>query len=419
MSNWEIVRDNKISNPNSEWEQVNSNTPSSPNLSGIYNFLVSHPKTASIISKPAELLAKPASFINNLVEKARLPSIAGGALQGLADTGISAANVPLELLGKKPISHPDLQKYLPQDELSKLAFTGGEIGGSIPVTGGTYSALGKLTPEVQGIKRLLETSGRGAVTGGIVGENLPGGRESGAITGGILPEINNFRPKVISNNIIGHKKNVENIYKQAYDDFFDKAEDVGVEKVPPPNIDFNRVLKNTQSHYHESLENYLKNPTLNNAHDAQSDLFRYIKDNKNQSLTKSQAKTYNQAVKARNHINTSIYTELNRYPESELNTTYANLSKGYKRDVVPYKDKNIINYQNKKLSGNKLIKSLLNNDEFMSKESSKYPELQLHQFINNPLGKWIAGGAAAGVSAGLGLKATSGYGNVQNNYYQK
>lgn len=419
MSNWEIVRDNNSINSNSPWEEVNNNTQPSANLSGIYNFLVNHPKTASIISKPAEILAKPAALINHLVEKARLPSIAGGALQGLADTGISAVNVPLELLGKKPISHPDLQKYLPQDMLSKAAFTGGEIGGSIPVTGGVYSSLGKLSPEVSGVKRLLENSVRGSITGGIVGDNLPGGRETGAITGAILPDINNLRPKVISNNIIKNKKNVEDIYENAYNDFFDHAEDVGVEKVPIPNMDYSRVLNKTQSHYNESLENYLKNPTLKNAHDAQSDLFKYLKDKKSANLTTSQSKTYNQALKARNQINSSIYHALDQYPESELNKTYSNLSKGFKRDVIPYRDKNIIQYQSGKISGNKLIKRLLNNDEFMTKESSKYPELKLHELINNPIGKWIAGGSAGGIAAGLGLKATSGYGNVQNNYYQK
>ncbi len=127
-----------------------------------------------------------ASKFNKAVEASRLPSMAGGFLQNAGDMGASIANVPLGIVGAPKVPHPDLQKYLPQDLVSKGAFLGGELGGGFGGWLKAQRAISKLLPEMKALPKVARESLSGLMTGGLIGEDSEGsGRALSAGLGAI------------------------------------------------------------------------------------------------------------------------------------------------------------------------------------------------------------------------------------------
>jgi hypothetical protein len=127
-----------------------------------------------------------ASKFNRAVETSRLPSMAGGFLQSAGDMGASILNVPLGIVGAPKVPHPDLQKYLPQDLLSRGAFLGGELGGGLGGWLKTQKVISKLLPEMKRLSKLAKESLSGLMTGGLIGEDSEGnGRALSSALGSI------------------------------------------------------------------------------------------------------------------------------------------------------------------------------------------------------------------------------------------
>ncbi len=149
----------------------------------------------SLLSKAGNI----AGGFNEAVESSQLPSLAGGFLQGAGDVGASLANVPLSLISKITgknvnIAHPDLGQYLPKDDLSKLAFGGGEIGSMVPafMSGAGIASQGELASKMAELGRLPGLIGKsieGAGTGAAIGENDQGNRTAATVLGGVAEPV--------------------------------------------------------------------------------------------------------------------------------------------------------------------------------------------------------------------------------------
>lgn len=338
-----------------------------------------------------------AGKFNKAVEASRLPSLAGGFLQGAGDLGASLANLPLELVGAPKVPHPHLEKYLPQDWMSKGAFLGGELGAGLPGWIGMQSKISKLLPEAQGLKRIGKEALAGAGTGYALGEEAPGGRDVSAALGALVPPTSGLRSSKIAENVVDYRNKISEEYSSRYKDLFKNAEEKGIKEIRKPNANFNNIIENFSPDLTKSIKKFLQDPTVENAHWAQSDLGAIIRKNKGKELSSSKDKAYQDAVIANKKLKGTIHSELSR--EKGLSPEYAKLTKGYAKDVVPYKyNKGINEYISGELKPSSLINKLSKSDKFMIKQGSKYPELQLRALLNSPLSKIGLGTAAAGLS---------------------
>src|SRR5688572_26220481 len=108
-----------VNGPDQELENLKRNHPY---IHKAAEFLAKNPTLGAITESTANFL----SPIKNVVEASHLPEIGGGIEQGLINTGISIANLPLEYVGKAfnkdlRIPHHDNERYL-NPEQSNMAF---------------------------------------------------------------------------------------------------------------------------------------------------------------------------------------------------------------------------------------------------------------------------------------------------------
>jgi hypothetical protein len=349
------------------------------------------------------------------VETARLPEMAGGFLQSAGDMVASVANIPAyaqEKMGREAsfrVPHPDFGQYLPQDMASKIAFGGGELAGALLPIGGGVAATSKLGIPAQ--------MAMGAGTGAILGEDKEGGRglssAIGAGTAGLLgagqKAYRAMSNKSIAKELQQTKKSAENAYKGMYKNFFDKVDN---RKIPEmidkrPTIDVRTLTQEGDNQYLKSLKRFYSNPTLKNAHDAQSDLFKYMKNLDVTDKTKGLA--YKEAQRIRNELNGNILNHLHEHNSLDLALELNNIGQGYKENVVPYlKSDALHKYSKGKISPSDLISDLLGNRgerEFLQEVGEHHPDLMRRKHIDDLvsnkylkalLGSGLGGGALYG-----------------------
>lgn len=348
-----------------------------------------------------------ADYFNKAVESTRLPQFAGGLLQGTGDIGASLANIIARPLGH-PISHPELQKYIPQDIGSQMAVGGGELASQIPLMTSGAGLIGKLTGF--GTKSGLSgKAAQGALSGALMGENNEGeGRLSGAIEGAAIPttmgiakNLTGLRSKNIAEKVMQGMKESKAEYAKKFGNIFKETESRGIaNKVKP--IDANERLLNRAGNkdYLYALEQYNKKPSIEKAHEAQSQLGKYIKDiGSPKSTLDRHAKE--EAKKVSKGLREHIAHQMQKTGNTDLALKYNEARKGYSQEVAPYlNSKAIKKFLNDELRPNKLASFLGKEEKFMSKLGQyRHPEIQQREMIKNILNSKIG---QYGIGTGLG-----------------
>lgn len=220
-----------------------------------------------------------------------------------------------------------------------------------------------------------------------------------------------FLPGSIGRELTANKQAVKKAAKHDYNELFADAKKHGIKDVPVPDINHERLLEHTSGREHEALHDYILHPTFENAHWAQSELgyvirhFDEIKKNAKTSggLRPSDNKTLKAAQDAQIKIKNAMHEQSGLAGHPELESRYKKLSADYANKVVPYgRLKELTQHEEKKLTNNNLIKSLLKNDEFMLGLGKQYKGMNLHKFIRSPLGMAIAVGLTGGKAAQIG-----------------
>lgn len=323
--------------------------------------------------------------------------LARGTAQGIADTGVSTGNLllggtenilglhnrPTEIAGMQPrpdigwnvdlprIPHPNLLNENPESSLEGAGQTIGELGSMLFAPGAAAY--------------------KGAKAAGNLLERIPG--TSRAIA-----------------KILSRDKDVAiNEAKAGYNDFFRAAEESGVEKIKPPKINVAQIVQHSSPNYHEALLKFQKDPTVENAHWAQSDLgflVRHLKKlDEKVGLASPQQKTLKEAIAAQNRLKQSMFAEEHLGKNPRFESKYNELSKDYAEKVIPYKQlKELSEFDNGKLKAKNLVKSLLSNDEFMLGLGKKYPSLMLNQVLKSKATKVLGASALAGLGYEEGKK---------------
>lgn len=367
-----------------------------------------------------------AGKFNQAIESSRLPAFAGGLLQGAGDIGASLANVPLELADKISgknikVPHPNLGQYLPSDLATQASFGAGELatpmggfGKLAGLTGKSLNATENIS-KIPLIGRLIAKPLEGAATGAAIGEDKEGNRGLGAIAGAAgntaLTLKDMMSSSKLAQGILNAKNSAKQKYSGLYEGLFNEANQKGLGDTPlrVPKIDSSLIKDNAADKYTKSLEDFNNNPTLENAHWAQSDMGKlddyYSKMYNRAGLTSPQIKAWKEVQDAQKKIRGSMFSGLTKNGSQDLANEYGKLTQGYKQEVVPYlKSKPISDLESNEITHKEFL-----NKKFKPSLKALHPELDRAQMINKfikmiPV-KSIIGGAAGAAGIGAGYNA--------------
>lgn len=221
--------------------------------------------------------------------------------------------------------------------------------------------------------------------------------------------LRKLSPANIAKNIVHTGENIKNKFsgpEGLYTNLFKSArqEGLGQVKVDPSKININKIQEFANPKYTESLEKFANNPDIENAHWAQSDLKKYIKYMSNKSsLTKPEQQSLKAATDAKNHIVENMFGK-----NENLTKSYSDITKGYRKEYIPYTNKHIQNYKNGDLLPEELIPKL-KTGKFAANRGEQHPELYSMDKIKN-LSKVLGIGGAATLG-GAGVKGLYNYFN--------
>lgn len=362
---------------------------------------------------PQRILSGMEGF-NDAMKASVIPAFAGGILQGAGDIGASVGNVGAAginaLFGTKyHIPHPDLGKYLPKTLAKKAAFGLGQISSQIPLYASGAGLLGRVT----GLGERAALGGKvaqGALSGALMGENKEGeGRLTGALVGGAIPVaqsayagLKGLKSKNIAKEVLTGKARAKEKYSQLFNDVFKKVEERGLDKgLSAQSADTKIMQKAGHGNYIESLKMYNKNPTLKGAHDAQSDLAKYINKigKPNNALDR---KAIAEAIKSQSALKNKISTQFEKTGNQALGKSYSLAREGYRKEFIPYtSSKSIKDLESGKLRPKKFASRIAQEEDFLSALSKKHPKIERRELLKkvakNPITKGVGIGVGASV----------------------
>jgi hypothetical protein len=301
---------------------------------------------------PEEISAGVGDTLKNPISGA--PRRAGNILSGLLEGAKGTYNLPLELntyLAKKGV--PLFKQTAPLAEKLKIGDTGLR-----------KAVMGEDRPEDE----LFQDIG---MLGGVM--SAP---ES--VTGK-LPAVTS---KGLMKRISKHKGSEIEGSSQAYNKLFSEAKKEGINYTPTGKIldkNADYIQKYTTKNENMALKDYMKEPTLENAHKAQSELGGVVrklqKANENTGyLPPAQMKLLKIAESARKEIQYSMFR---LHPE--LAERYAEITKNHLENVIPYTTlKSVKEFEKGKKLPKDALNELINDKEFMATLAKKYPGLKFH-----------------------------------------
>jgi hypothetical protein len=390
MSDWEVVRRNKKpkeAESESEWEVSTPRMAAAEKESKGFKGIAS-----DSFNKAIEAAMNIPSALINLPEE-----VYGAGKQALTEPKRALQNIGggFGELGHGVLSAPgDIRDYLAKKDIVSQNAPSFRLPESVLPKDYNYAeALGA----------------QGEQPGDTLLRGLPAGAAIAPFASAIASRIPGITNKAIAKRLSADKAAAIQEAGEGYNQFFNKAKNYGVEGIERPSIHAGDIVKNTISDHHDALKKFLDNPTLENAHWAQSDLGfaeRHLKKiHDTTGLSSGKLATLKNIKEARNRIKEAMFKEKNMQKNPEFEQHYNQLSDDYLEKVVPYKSlEDLSQFENKKLKASNLVKSLSNksNDEFMIAMGKKYPQIYLNKAFTNKIAKRLGLGVATGLGIGEG-----------------
>ena len=391
MSDWELVVDAPAKKPKkmeqSDWEVVPAAPASEQRQQESFG--------ASALKAPyrvgEDIYKGIASGIKSIPDyyksaKTEVPGVWGALkehpghalMQGLAGTQ--------ELINSLAQSPKGLASYA-ENRLNLLPKGSAEFVGKHLVPEDTTEAINQLfgDPKYAG-EKLIRGVGRNAL-------NLTG---IGAAAKTLNPL--NLTSKNIAKDVLkAEKKQVESHTKR-YNKIWNEAEKTGFNQVPVNqqllSDNLSTIEKYKTPKEYKSMEDFILDPTLQNAQKAQSDMgimHRKLEEkSRSGSLTSEEQALYKAAHDSEKHIEANMFKDAMGNSHDALQNKYKNLSRSYRENVVPYKyNRDIQNFKAKEMLPNELVNKL-SKGEFAAKKGSKHKAIG----IRNNLGPLTLGGTA-------------------------
>lgn len=324
-----------------------------------------------------------------------------GAGQTLGDIGASVLNYPIEKLesftGKQipHIPHPNLINQEPTGLAETIGQNVGQLGASFAIPFGAAGRVAKLLKSAPGLVRGLGAAGTGALEGYLGSED---NRKLGGVTGGLIGGAATAIPALvkagkaytsegIAKDIIKRFNKLKKEYNVKYDTLLEKAsEEAPTKKLKSTLVNRDLFIKGGFNKDLHALDKFNQNPTLENAHRAQSALGSIARESKakggdlNFDISKS-------ANIARDNLKNQIIENLQKIKNKKYHEEYKQLSENYKKDVVPYLESPTITKLTTK-KPNKLhpryaYKGLINEEETLSALGQHHPKLRQREILEN------------------------------------
>ncbi|HWW39677.1 hypothetical protein [Pedobacter sp.] len=176
------------------------------------------------------------------------------------------------------------------------------------------------------------------------------------------------------------------IAKKDYTKLFSEAHNAGLtHALPSPKIVdmHSNIVKNSQPKFHTALKKYLAEPTIENAHWANSELGAFERHldsiSRKTGLTPSQIKTYKNVLETRKGIKEAMFSKNAFGSNPKLAMGYTNLANKYRENVIPYtRLEDLSEYEAGKMRPKTAVKNLLKDEEFMVQLAKNHPGIFLH-----------------------------------------
>ncbi len=316
-----------------------------------------------------------------------------GLFQGLSDIGANIAQFPSDIYsavtGREGYHapKPSFRENYPQSPYGQIAGTIGEYAGPLLLPGVGAESLGS---------RALSKALYGAGIGAAESDSRILGGALGAL-GGVIPgAVNlakNSSSKKIAETLLKDKAAIKKEYTTHYSDLFKQAAEKGIKNVSKPKINIKTIEDSGMPKYYKALQQFIKNPSLENAHWAQSglgQLERKLNDVQERTgLTPPQNKAYKEVQNAKQKIQEAMFANHKLGSQPELAKRYSDISAGYKQNVVPWRSaKGLKDFNKGELKAKDLTSKLNANKKFMAQLGHEYPQLKLNQLSRNP---WVRG----------------------------
>jgi hypothetical protein len=222
----------------------------------------------------------------------------------------------------------------------------------------------------------------------------------------------NLTAKNIAKDVLNTADQNKKIYSGLYTNLWNESAKNGINDMSHivPSIDINTLRQFSPKKKIVGVEDFLKNPTLENAHRAKSDLLAM--DRKLNDLTTMNRGEQKHSTAVKNAIS-DIQDNMFKNPQGQLNNSlldkYNTIQKGYATEVVPYKNKAINKFKQNKISAKELVNSL-SRGEFNAMRGQYHPAIGIRNMLRNH--PYVYG---LGTGAGIAGAAKMLYDNIMRN----
>lgn len=353
-----------------------------------------------------------------------LKSSTAGLIKGVEQTGANILSTPGALLNQfagtqfQPVQVPESidptkQWQLSQHPLALAAQKLPELLTPFTIGIGLQHLAGTRLPPTAGIPTRAASAG---AIGYATGPGMEKEKSLTALGTAAIPAIGGLTEAGIGKRVTGLTKQQHEIYGQKYNQLFSQAEQLpGKKELRLPSAlqtgDAITNLKGMGAKYTESLKRFRANPTLKNAHDAQSDInagIRAIENKRKQGIATTKQENF-AADKGQDYIariRGEIMRHLTEKGAPELAENYGKLTTGYKTEVAPlkFKEAEKARVGKEKISKSLVGRAALNKQEQLEQAglAEQIPGYRMRQRLEPTMGLIKKG-------AGVGLLGAAGY----------
>lgn len=313
-----------------------------------------------------------------------------GALNEIGNQGSSVAN----LIPGVHIQHPNLLSQHPTGLSESIGQELGQLAPNLIPGAGAFKAasvisnIGKASPKIQALAKLLGGIGAGGAIGAATHEDnrglggTLGGLEGGL--GGVIGSLNHLGSKNIAKDVVGRFENIKGEYGEQFDKVLAEATKLGADKYIKPQAANVKLLKKAGGDkLLHSLEKMNKQPSLEVAHTAQSELGKYIAKFPKYGITDRQHDAIQEARKIQNRIQENIRHAMLKTEKPHLEQHYGKLRSGYAEEVGPYlKSADIAKYREGKMRAPALVSKLTKDEALLTEVGKHHPGLRQREIIS-------------------------------------
>jgi len=379
MSDWELfigapTKTKELSKSSSDWQIVPS-APSSqqsqPNEGLGIAALKAIPRVAEDIYRGGM------GFIKNIPEyyqsaQTEIPGVFSALKQHPKHALMQALAGSQELINNLAQSPRGLASYA-ENRLNLLPKGSEEFVGKHLVPENTSQAINELfgQPQYEG-EKLLRGLGRNAL-------NLYGAGKLASV----LNPLKLTDKSLVKDVLKTREKNIGE-YTGHYNKFWKEAENKGFgDALYNVDIDIPSLKKYSPGKSIQGVMDFNKNPTLENAHTAKSDLLRLQRElNKKTTLNTAERNQKMAVDSAIDSIKNNMFKNEKGQIDPKMLEKYEAIQKGYANEVIPYKNKAINEFLRNESSEKELLNSL-SKRAFARKRGEHHPRMVIKNKLRN------------------------------------